>query len=65
MGPLDKKLQSVLGIPVLDGCGCAIKLAEACYDYGITTSKYLSYQKPLPKEYVGASAFQQSVTGTR
>jgi allantoin racemase len=39
MGPLDKRLQSELGVPVLDGCGCAITLAESCHRYGITTSK--------------------------
>jgi allantoin racemase len=39
MGPLDKRLQSELGVPVLDGCGCAITLAESCHRYGISTSK--------------------------
>lgn len=58
LGPLDKKLQAELGVPVLDGCSCAITLAQACFDYGITTSKYLSYLKPAPKEYVGWPAFQ-------
>ncbi|OZM75765.1 aspartate/glutamate racemase family protein [Pseudonocardia sp. MH-G8] len=43
MGPLDKRLQDELGVPVLDGCGCAITLAEACHRYGITTSKAGAY----------------------
>ena len=43
MGPLDKRLQSELGVPVLDGCGCAITLAESCHRYGITTSKAGAY----------------------
>jgi allantoin racemase len=57
LGPIDKELQSRLGIPVLDGCGCAIKLAEALNGYGVTTSKYLAFS-PLPlKEYVGMPRF--------
>lgn len=52
LGPLDKDLQQALGIPVLDGCGCAVKLAEACFEYGITTSKHLSFSPPPAKAYV-------------
>lgn len=57
LGPLDKKLQAALGVPVLDGCGCAIKLAEACHQYGVSTSKQLSYAEPPVKEYVGMPEF--------
>jgi allantoin racemase len=39
MGPLDKRLGKQLGVPVLDGCGCAVTLAESLHRYGITTSK--------------------------
>lgn len=53
LGPLDKELQSRLGVPVLDGCGCAIKLAEACVGYGVQTSKLVSFAPVPPKEYAG------------
>jgi allantoin racemase len=65
LGPLDKRLQKSLGIPVLDGCACAIKLAEACYEYGITTSKYLSFSPPPQKEYVDWSPFDQAYGGSQ
>lgn len=61
LGPLDKELQRRLGIPVLDGCGCAIKLAEACAGYGVMTSKHLAFSRPPIKEYVGMPAFAKAV----
>lgn len=60
LGPLDKELQSRLGVPVLDGCGCAIKLAEACAGYGVTTSKVLSYSQPPAKEYLEMPRFTEA-----
>jgi allantoin racemase len=59
MGPLDKGIQAALGIPVLDGCGCAVKLAEACFDYGLKTSKFRAFKTPQPKEYVDWPAFEK------
>ena len=52
MGPLDKGIQRALGVPVLDGVACAVKLAESCYDYGLKTSKVKAFKYPEPKEYV-------------
>ena len=52
MGPLDKLVQAELGVPVLDGTACAVKLVEGILDYGITTSRVAAYQTPGPKEYV-------------
>jgi len=63
LGPLDKELQSRLGVPVLDGCGCAVKLAEACVGYGVTTSKVLSYSAPPVKEYVNMPEFDAAFRG--
>jgi allantoin racemase len=57
MGPLAETMQQAVGVPVLDGCCCAVKLAEACFDCGITTSKSRAFQFPEPKEYVGWPAF--------
>lgn len=60
LGPLDKELQSRLGVPVLDGCGCAVKLAESLVGYGVSTSKQLSYSAPPAKEYVGMPRFNEA-----
>lgn len=46
MSGLDKKLQEKLGVPVLDGFVCALKLLEGFYQYGITHSKILTYATP-------------------
>lgn len=61
MGPLDKAMQAELGIPVLDGTGCAVKMAEACHGYGITTSKFKAFKAPEPKEYLDWPVFERSV----
>ena len=52
MGPLDKIVQAELGVPVLDGTACAVKLVEGILDYGITTSRVAAYHAPEPKEYL-------------
>src|SRR5438105_1771061 len=52
LGPLDKWMQDQLGVPVLDGVACAVKLAEGLHGYGITTSKVAAYKDPEPKELV-------------
>jgi allantoin racemase len=52
LGPLDKWMQDQLGVPVLDGVACAVKLAEGLHTYGVTTSKVAAYKDPEPKELV-------------
>jgi|SRR5581483_1589282 len=52
MGPLDKAVQEELGVPVLDGTACAVKLLEGILEYGLFTSRVAAYQAPEPKEYV-------------
>ena len=52
MGPLDKAVERQLGVPVLDGVACAVKLVEALHGYGVTTSKVAAYKDPEPKELV-------------
>lgn len=52
MGPLDKLVQEAIGIPVLDGTACAVKLLEGILDYGLTTSRVAAYMQPGPKEHV-------------
>ena len=43
MTGLDKRLQELLGIPVLDGVVCALILASGLLKYGISTSKARRY----------------------
>jgi allantoin racemase len=50
LGPLDKWMQEQLGVPVLDGVACAVKLAEGLNGYGVTTSKVAAYKDPERKE---------------
>jgi allantoin racemase len=52
MGPLDKSVEAAVGVPVLDGVACAVKLLESLLDYGITTSRVAAFQAPEPKEIV-------------
>lgn len=53
LGPLDKWMQEQLGVPVLDGVACAVKLAEALHNYGLATSRVAAYKQPEPKELLG------------
>jgi allantoin racemase len=56
MGPLDKFVESEVGVPVLDGVACAVKLVEGLLDYGLATSRVAAYKEPEPKEIVGYSS---------
>jgi allantoin racemase len=56
LGPIDKTMQDALGIPVLDGTACAVKLLEGLHHYGIKTAKVKAYLSPEPKELVGCPA---------
>jgi allantoin racemase len=53
MGPLDKKVEAQVGVPVLDGVACAVKLVEGLVDYGLATSRAAAFREPEPKEIVG------------
>lgn len=53
MGPLDKAVEAEIGIPVLDGVACAVKMLEAILDYGLRTSRVAAFKEPEPKEIVG------------
>jgi allantoin racemase len=43
---LDRRLEDLLGIPVLDGVACAVAAAEALVRLGKTTSKYGPFRSP-------------------
>lgn len=53
MGPLDKAVQAQVGVPVLDGVACAVKLVEGLVDYDLSTSRVAAFKEPEPKEIVG------------
>jgi allantoin racemase len=50
---LAPELARRLGVPVVDGLQAAVKLAEACAELGVTTSKVNAYADPLPKARPG------------
>ena len=52
MGPLDKAVQAAVGVPVLDGVACAVKLIEGLVDYGLSTSRVAAFKEPEPKEFL-------------
>jgi allantoin racemase len=47
------ELEQELGIPVLDGVVCAVKIAEGLVDLGKTTSKHMTYAWPEKKRFTG------------
>ncbi|MBA2812049.1 Asp/Glu/hydantoin racemase [Streptomyces sp. KM273126] len=49
MTGLQRTVGEKLGLPVVDGVGAAVKLAESLVTLGLTTSRVGSYAKPLPK----------------
>lgn len=49
MTGLQRAVGEKLGLPVVDGVGAAVKLAESLVTLGLTTSRAGSYAKPLPK----------------
>ncbi len=54
MTDLARELQSIYGVPVVDGVAAAVKQAEALVSLGLSTSKRSSYASPLPKPFLGA-----------
>lgn len=52
MGPLDKSVMAAVGIPVLDGVACAVKMVEGLVDYGISTSRVAAFKEPEEKEFL-------------
>ena len=49
MAGYDEAVEKATGVPVLDGVVCAVKFAEAMFDYKKSVSKISAYQKPEPK----------------
>ncbi len=53
MAALCTELSRRLGVPVIDGVGAAVKMAEALVGLGLRTSGVGDYARPLPKTYRG------------
>ncbi|QNP73314.1 Asp/Glu/hydantoin racemase [Streptomyces roseirectus] len=49
MTGLQQVVAEKLGMPVVDGVGAAVKLAESLVALGLSTSRAGSYAKPIPK----------------
>ncbi|MEU6823119.1 aspartate/glutamate racemase family protein [Streptomyces atriruber] len=49
MTGLQRAVGEKLGMPVVDGVGAAVRLAESLVGLGLTTSRVGGYAKPLPK----------------
>lgn len=56
MAGLDKTMEEALGVPVLDGVVCAVKMAEGLIDYGVSTSKISAFKHPEPKVFKNCSS---------
>ncbi|MEU3852523.1 aspartate/glutamate racemase family protein [Streptomyces sp. NPDC029554] len=52
MTGLQRAVGEKLGLPVVDGVGAAVRLAESLVALGLTTSRAGSYAEPLPKRRV-------------
>ena len=55
MADLPRHLTQTLGVPVLDGVACAVRMAEALVGLQLKTSKQ-SHPAPLAKQYAGKFA---------
>jgi allantoin racemase len=53
MAGLEEAITGELGVPVVDGVGAAVRLAEALVGLGLRTSKVSTYAPPDPKKIVG------------
>lgn len=56
---VEDAIQAELGVPVVDGVGAAVRLAEALVGLGLSTSKRWTYAPPEPKRFVGWPLPQQ------
>ena len=53
MAGLEQAITADLGVPVIDGIGAAVRLAEAVVGLGLATSKVSTYAPPDPKPITG------------
>ena len=53
MAGLEEAITDALGVPVIDGVGAAVRLAEAVVGLGLGTSKVSTYAYPETKKIIG------------
>jgi allantoin racemase len=53
MAGLEEAITTELHVPVIDGVGAAVRLAEALVGLGLKTSKVSTYAMPEPKKIIG------------
>jgi hypothetical protein len=53
MAALEEAITTELHVPVVDGVGAAVRLAEAIVGLGLKTSKLSTYAQPEPKKIIG------------
>jgi allantoin racemase len=53
MAGLEEAITAELGVPVIDGIGAAVRLAEALVGLGLLTSKVSTYAPPERKRITG------------
>jgi len=53
MAGLEEAITAGVGVPVIDGIGAAVRLAEAIVGLGLATSKVSTYAPPDPKKIIG------------
>lgn len=53
MTDLARRLETIHGVPVIDGVASAIVLVEGLVRLGLATSKVGGWARPLPKPYLG------------
>lgn len=58
MAGLEEAITSELGVPVIDGIGAAVRLAEAVVGLGLKTSKISTYAPPEDKKITGWPLWQ-------
>ena len=58
MAGLEEAITTELGVPVIDGIGAAVRLAEAIVGLGLKTSKISTYAPPDPKKITGWPLWQ-------
>jgi allantoin racemase len=53
MAGLEEAITSELHVPIIDGVGAAVRLAETVVGLGLKTSKISTYALPGPKRIIG------------
>ena len=63
-GTLDRgPRRAEVGIPVIDGVACAVKMLEGLVGFGLGTSRRAAFMEPGPKELTGSEPFLEGLRG--